>query len=87
MLLHTQIVSSHLILVYYFSGICLFSVNMATASTLKEYFHALLINCYGPILLVDVHAWGNVKIDFISAYICDLWGLTCSLSTPVILKL
>ena len=68
MLLHTQSVSSHLIVgtpVIYtgtcsllsiwttFSGICLFSVDTTITSPIKEDFHAPLIDFYGTIVLID----------------------------------
>ena len=78
--------SSHIIIVYCFSGICLCNISADMDSPLKEYFQELLINRYVPMFLGDVPAWVNAKIDFFAS-VFDLWGLTYSPSTSVILAL
>ena len=99
MLIHTQSVSSHIVVVTTvickgpcsllslrktLSILCLFSAAMLTDYPLKENFQASLIDFYRPIVFrynAVVSAWVNLKISFTFASVCNLWELTCSLST------
>ena len=85
-LLHKKSVSSHIIIVYCISGVCLFKIAADMDSPLKEPLQETLTDSYVPMFLGDVPAWVNAKIDFFAS-VFDLWGLTYSPSTSVILAL